>query len=787
MIRHNIKLAFRNFTKDKSTFLINLIGLSTGLACATLIFMWVGDEKGMDSFHKNQNNLYQILSIHDQNGELATWRDNPAMLPKTLVAEFPEVKDAVGMMPVYGVKGLTYDKKYLQANGKWVGDNFFNIFSFTMIEGNSAKIFPDKNGIVISESMAKKFFQSSSKAIGKKLIYNSERNSSAIVSGVFKDIPKNSSLQFDFLLPYEKSLELIKSNINWGNFHSNAFALLHEDADPVQFSKKMAGLMKEKRPDDPTYFITQKYAETYLHSKYENGVVSGGRITYVRLFSLIAIFILLIACINFMNLSTANATKKYKEIGVKKTIGADRTTLILQYLGESLMLSFISLLFAILLIVIVLPEFNQITGKELTMNFSGMFLSIIFSVTFFTGLIAGSYPALYLSSFRPAQVFKGSINNSIGDIWARKGLVVFQFSLSIILIVSVLVVYKQIEFIQSKNLGYTKDNVVHFSYNNTDAMNQETFIDEIKKISGVVNASSMWGSFIDQTASTSGVFDWEGKDPNHQITFNNFEVNYDMLEMLDIKMEEGRSFSKKFGRDSSKIIFNKAAIKSMGLKDPVGKIFSLWGENYEIVGVVQDFHYESFYESIKPFFFRLMKKNDGDKIMVKIQKGQEQNTLVQLENFYKKNHPTIPFEYHFLNSDYQQLYESENRVAALSKYFAGFAIIISCLGLFGLAAFTAQRRIKEISIRKVLGANPFSIVRLLTLDFTKMVLISIAIGLPLSYFLAKRWLDDFAFGINLSVWYFILAGLLTLSIAWLTVGLQTVKAANINPVNNLKE
>lgn len=788
MLQHNIKLAFRNFKKDKSTFLINLVGLSTGLACTILIFMWVNDEINVDKFHANQNQIYQVLSNHDQNGQINTWRDNPAKLPETLMAEMPEVKDAVGLMPTYDINGLTFENNYLNAKGRFVGDNFFKIFSFDLIEGNSEKIFPDKNGIVISEKLATNFFDSPEDAIGETISYKtSQGKTEVVVSGVFNKVPKNSSLQFDFLISYEKLLELIGEGAKWDNFHSNTFVKLHDDADFTQFDKKIRNLMKEKMPETSSRLLAQKFSETYLHNNYENGVVVGGRINYVRLFSLIALFILLIACINFMNLSTANATRKYKEIGVKKTIGADRQTLIFQYLGESLLLSFFALAIAMLIVFFALPEFNQITNKELTLHFSPTFYASIIGITFLTGIISGSYPALYISGFSPAKVFKGNIKNSWGELWARKGLVVFQFAISLILIVSVSVVYKQIEFIQNKNLGFSKDNLIHFKFQNTESMSQDVFIDEVKNISGVTNASSMWGSFVDQTASTGGAFDWEGKDPNLNITFDHFSINFDMLEMLNVKTAEGRTFSKDFSNENTKIIFNETGIKAMGLKNPIGKTFSLWGDNYEIVGIVKDFHFQSLYKNITPFFFRMIDENDADKILVKIQAGQEQNTLAQIESFYKKNNPSVPFEYQFLDADYQQLYESENRVSILSKYFAGFAIIISCLGLFGLAAFTAQRRIKEISIRKVLGANPFSIIRLLTLDFTKMVLIAILIGLPISYFMARNWLDDFAFSINLSVWFFIMAGLLTLAIAWLTVSLQTMKAARVNPVNNLKE
>lgn len=788
MLQHNIKLAFRNFKKDKSTFLINLVGLSTGLACAIMILMWVNDELSVDKFHENDTQLFRLFSNYDENGKISTEKSLPPLLAKALEEEMPEVKHGASSTRPFSAYGLTSNEIYLSAKGRFVTDNFFQLFSFEMIEGDKKKIFPNKNGIVISESLAKKFYPTTENVLGKIVTYESHSGIvEAIISGVFEDLPKNSTFQFDYLLSFDLYLEKLGKNSIWNNYIAETYVLLNQNVDQNNFNNKIANFLTTKQEGAEDILWSQQFTNGYLHGDYKNGKITGGRITYVRLFSLIAMFILLIACINFMNLSTANATKKLKEVGVKKTIGADRRTLIFQYLGESMMLSFLSLMIAFGLVYSFLPSFNQITGKELTLAISGISMLSIFAITFFTGLISGSYPAFYLSGFKPAKILKGNIKNSWGDVWARKGLVVFQFAISIILIVSVVVIFKQIEFIQNKKLGFNRDNVVHFQFNDTEAVSQDVFISEVKKIPSVVNASSMWGGFVNDVNDTNGSFNWEGKDPNFDPTIHYVHINYDMLEMMDVEIKGGRSFDRKYNNESTKIIFNEAGAKLIGLEEPVGKTFNLWGDDFEIIGIVKDFHFESLYENIQPFFFRLIEKNDADKIMVKIKAGGEQTALAQIENLYKKSYPNIPFEYKFLDSDYQTLYQAEQRVSTLSKYFAGFAIIISCLGLFGLAAFTAQRRIKEISIRKVLGANPFSIIRLLTLDFTKMVLIAIFIGLPVSYFIAKSWLDDFVFRIDLSIWFFVMAGLLTLAIAWLTVSLQTMKAARVNPVNNLKE
>ncbi|MFK8007623.1 MAG: ABC transporter permease [Saprospiraceae bacterium] len=788
MLKHNLKIAFRNFKKDKSPFMLNLIGLSTGLACAIMIFMWVNDELSVDKFHENDEQLLRLFSNYNENGQISTELELPPLLANVLQEEVSEIKLSAGSSSLFSSYALTVEDVSLKAKGRFVTDNFFQLFSFEMLEGDSKKLFPNKSGIVISEELAQKFFPNTKSVLGKIITYESKNKIiQAAISGVFKKTPKNSTIQFDYLLAYDQFVENLGMNYIWNNYVAEIYVLLHQDVEVNQFNKKVASFLTTKTENAEDILWAQKVSDRYLQGEYKNGKIVGGRITYVKLFSLIALFILLIACINFMNLSTANATKKFKEIGVKKTIGADRQTLIFQYLSESMTLSFFSLFIAFGLIYSFLPSFNLITGKNLSIEITASAMAAIFGITLLTGLISGSYPAFYLSGFKPARIFKGNIKNSWGELWARKGLVVFQFAISLILIVSVVVIFKQIEFIQNKKLGFNRDNIIHFQFNDTEVVSQDIFISEVKKIPSVINASSMWGSFVNDVSDTNGSFDWEGKRPDHDPTIHYVHVNYEMLDMLSVEMLEGRTFDKKYGNEYEKIIFNEAGIKLMGLENPVGKTFNLWGDNFEIIGVAKDFHFESLYENIQPFFFRLLKKNNADKIMVKIKGGEEQNVLAQLENLYKKNHPNLPFEYHFLDSDYQELYESEKRVSTLSKYFAGFAIIISCLGLFGLAAFTAQRRIKEISIRKVLGANPFSIIRLLTLDFTKMVLVAIFIGIPISYFVAKSWLNDFVFKIDLSIWFFVMAGLLTLAIAWLTVSLQTMKAARVNPVNNLKE
>jgi ABC-type lipoprotein release transport system permease subunit len=574
--------------------------------------------------------------------------------------------------------------------------------------------------------------------------------------------------------------------LSWGNHNAITYLQLRKGTDVAEFNAKIEHFIRQRAPDTNLTIFVVPYADNYLYGEYESGKIVGGRITYVKLFSAIAIFILIIACINFMNLATAKASRRVKEVGIKKAIGAPRKALVIQYLGESILMAFLSLAVGLLAVDLLLPQFNLLTGKQLDMPFGGNLTLVLCGITLFTGIVSGSYPAIYLSGFQPAKVLKGKFNVAVGEEWARKGLVVFQFILSIIFIVSVWVIYKQMEYVQTKHLGYEKDRIIYFKMQGVVPARLEAFLGELKAIPGVVEVSGMWGGLMGQTSFTTGSFQWKGMDPNKIIQFEHLGVNYDMIELLGIEMAQGRSFSRKFPADSSAIVFNETAIKVMGLTDPVGEKFGLWGREYNIIGVVRDFHFQSLHNDVKPLFFRITPE-DFDKVLVKLEAGKERETIARLQQFYKEFNAGYALDYKFLDQDYDALYQSEQRVATLSKYFAGLAILISCLGLFGLASFTAQRRLKEIGIRKVLGSSDVGIVYLLSSDFNKIVLTATCIALPVSYFGANVYLDNFAFKIELQWWYFAGAGLTALVIAWLTVGLQAWKAARVNPVSCLKD
>jgi putative ABC transport system permease protein len=782
MLQHNIILIYRNFLRAKGFFLINLFGLSTGLACTLLIYLWVRDEIRTDKFHDQDNRLFQVMEHQQYADEIMTTTSTPGILAETLKEEVPEIEYAATTTWVTSFT-LSVKENNVKADGFYVGTDFFNIFSFPLVQGNPEKVLVDKTSIVISHELAIKLFSTAEDAIGKTVELQHEKPFQ--VTGVFKKVLA-SSQQFDFVLSFETFKDDNEWVLSWGNNGPSTYVTLREGSVAEDVSTKIRDFVKSRNEQSNVTLFLKPYSERYLYGRYENGKPAGGRIEYVKLFSIIAVFILLIACINFMNLSTARASRKAKEVGIKKSIGAQRQSLVIQYISESMVTATLSLLVAITVVYLLLPAFNLLTDKHIVFTLLDSELIVwLLGITIFTGLLAGSYPAIFLSGFKPATVLKGELKGSWGELWARKGLVVFQFFLSVILIVSVLVIFKQIEFVQTKNLGYKKDNLIRIPIEGKVETSLETFLNEVKKVPGVVNASSMGHSLLGRNNNTSGL-EWDGKNPEDLILFENIRVNYDMIETLGVEFVEGRSFSRDHGTDTSAIIFNEAAIRVMGLKEPVGKVIKLWDQyNLEIIGVVKDFHFQSLHDVVNPLFFVLNSKNTWN-VMIRLEGGKEQETLKSLGELYSTFNPGFTFEYTFQDVDYARQYSAEQRVASLSGYFAAFAILISCLGLFGLAAFTAERRLKEIGIRKALGSSSSNIVLLLSGDFTRMVLLSIGLGLPVSYWLLKEWLQRFAFHIELTPWYFVTAGVIAMLIAWLTVASQAIRAANVNPVQCLR-
>jgi putative ABC transport system permease protein len=785
MLLHNLLLTYRNYKRFKGSFIINSIGLSSGLACAIMIYLWVNEEWQVDKFHVKNSRLFQVMERREFTEGIEVSDESAGLLAEALVEEIPGIEYAATVAPPhwFAKSTLSFADKNIRARGQYVGKDFFRIFSYELIEGDEKQVLADPHAIVLSESLARSLFDTTANLIGRQVGFQHERQ--YLVSGIFRDVPASSSMQFDFVLPFDDYKNQASWVLDWANSGPNTYFTVQEGTDIDQLNQTIAGLIQRKSNGSHRTLFLRPYAEKYLYGTYENGVQSGGRIMYLRLFSLIALFILIIACINFMNLSTAKASRRVKEVGIKKVVGAGRRTLIVQYLSESLLMTVLSLGIALLIVSLLLPHFSAITGRELTLEPDIRLIVSLLLITLFTGLVSGSYPALYLSGFNPTTVLKGRLPNAGSELWVRKGLVVFQFTLSVVMIVAVIVVYQQIRYVQTTPLGYDRSNVVLFDSEAKVKQNPDAFLAEIRNIPGVRQASSTRHDLVGHSYALPDVY-WEGKDPAEVIFFENVRVNYGMIETLGFEVIQGRAFSRDFGTDSLAIILNEAAVQVMGLRNPVGESVRVWRRQRHVIGVVRNFHFESLHQPVKPLLFTLI-PHQPEKIVVRVEAGREEETLRRLKQFYEAYNPGFDFDYTFMDQDYQAQYAAEHRVALLSRYFAGLAIIISCLGLFGLAAFTAERRRKEIGIRKVLGSSEWRIIYLLSSDFTRLVLLAIGIALPVSYLLARWWLAQFAYHIELHPWYFGSAALAAITITWLTVGVQAIKAAKVNPVQCLRD
>jgi putative ABC transport system permease protein len=788
MLKNYIKIAFRNLKKDKQFTLLNVLGLSAGIACTLLIYLWVHDELSYDKFFANDRQIYQVMEHRKSSAGVLLSDESSGLVSQTVLAQDPEVEYAAAVAPPewWQQFTLTSGEKNIKAIGQYVGKDYFNIFSFKMIAGDKGKVLDAKNSIVISDELAKKLFGTTQNVIGKDIRF--QHDTDFFVSGVFEKVPSHSSQQFDFVLSFDYLATMPAQSWvkTWGNGGPHNFVLLKKDADVDAFNKKIASMITKNSGDTTRSLYAMRFSDIYLHDTFVHGSRVSGRDEYVNLFSLVAIFILVIACINFMNLSTAKASGRMKEVGIKKVVGAGRSNLIIQFLSESVLMAVFTTILAVGIAWLLLPQFNQLTGKEITLHFDGPLILTLLGITIFTGVVSGSYPALYLSKFNPLAILKGKFNPSVSELIARKGLVVFQFTISVMLIVAVLVVYQQIQLIQSTTPGYNKENVIRFTSEGKLQGNEDSFAAELKTLPGVVNASFTQHNIVGRNYATSGLT-WDGNPADRNVYFEGFFGGYNFVETMGMQMVAGRSFSKSFAADGNNIILNEAAVKVMHLKDPVGKTIKGGNNLIKIIGVVKDFHFESLHEAVKPAFIALAQgTSPWYKMMVRIKGDHQKETVAQIQKLYEAYNPGFPFNYSFLDEAYQKQYETEVRVSMLSEYFSVLAIIISCLGLFGLVAFTAQKRQKEIGIRKVVGASVNSITFMLTRDFLKLVFIAVLIAFPLSWYLMNEWLHGFAYRINIGPSVFVIAITSVILITILTVSFQAIKAALVNPVKSLR-
>ncbi|MPR31842.1 FtsX-like permease family protein [Cytophagaceae bacterium SJW1-29] len=787
MLRNYLKIAFRNLAKHKTFSAISMLGLALGMASSLLIMLWVQDEKSVDAFHANKQQLYRVYMREFFSGQLQGVIWTPGPLADELKRSVPEIKYAT---PHEGVGNQTFsvgDKTYKQATNA-VSADFFKMFSYKLLQGTPEAALKDKNCLAISRSMAETFFGSPEAAIGKTIRFDNRKD--LLVTAVFENTDQRSTLQFDCLLSWEDYIEENEWAKGWGSTNPLTFFMLRSDADPARVEAKMKHLLDKFNRDEgkpqPTELAMQPFHEYYLNGNFENGNIVGGRIEYVRLFTIIAVFILLIACVNFMNLATARSAKRAKEVGVRKVIGAARLLLIGQLVGEALLMAFLSVILAVLFVALSLPAFNSLTDKQIILPVNALsFWGVLVGLALITGLVAGSYPAFFLTSLSPVRILKGTFRFDKNSIWLRQGLVVFQFALSIILIIGTVVIYRQVAYTQSKNLGYDRENLLYFPLEGDLVSNYDLLKDELTKLPGVKQVSHMTESPASSGFGTESI-NWPGSDPNNRVRFTPVGVGYDFVKAMDIKIREGRDFSKEYATDTTGFLINEAALKVIGYQQPIGKTLNWGSSKGTIIGVLKDFHFQSLHTAIRPMIAYLRTKERSGNVIVRIEAGRTSETVASLEAVCKKLNPKFPFTYSFTDQTYARQYKSEQIVSTLSNYFALLAIFISCLGLFGLSTFTAEQRTKEIGVRKVVGASVASIVSLLSQDFLKPVAVAIMIGSPVAWYVMNRWLQGFAYKIDMEWWMFALAGLLAVGIALLTVSFQSIRAALVNPVKSLR-
>jgi len=783
MIRNYFKTAFRNLWKNKTYSFLNIFGLAVGITCAGFIFLWIEDEFNYDHHNEKRDQLFQVLENQAYEGKTYTFSATPGLLAHGMKEEIPGVKNTCRFTwDQYTLFSL--GEKTIYERGYYADSSVFSMFTIQFVQGNKEQAFKQLHSIVISEKMAKKFFGDSKEITGKSLkIDNKEEY---IVTGVIKDLPENSTIKFDWLAPFTIYRDRNEWLREWGNNGIQTFVELDPLSDPASVNKKLHGYIQSKDTSATAKPFLLSMNDWRLRSKFEDGKPAGGRIQYVRMFGIIAWVILLIACINFMNLATARSEKRAREVGVRKVLGAGKKILVAQFIGEALFMALLSLLLALAMLNLLLPGFNTLVQKQLSLGLT--ILSHIFSllmIGLICGFVAGSYPALYLSSFNPINVLKGLRLKGGSATAVRKGLVVLQFTISIVLIISTIIIYRQIQHVKSRELGYNKNSLIQTGLRGNMQKNF-TVIKQELLASGFVENAALSNLNMLYMGSSTGDFTWKGKDPNRKILITTDWVSPEFINTMGVQIKEGRDFYPDAKQDSLSVIINETLAKLIGNENVVGSFISPDSVNYTIVGVVKDFVFGDMYDKSDPLIFLCYPENFGYMyIRIKPQNAIE-NTVAKIESIIKKNNPGYPFNYIFVDDEFDRQFRSEVLIGKLSRVFALLAIIITCLGLFGLAAYTAERRTKEIGIRKVLGASVTGITGLLSKDFLQLVVISALIGFPLAWWAMHDWLQNYAYRVTISWWVFIAAAVIVVLIALLTISFQSIKAAIANPVKSLR-
>lgn len=792
MIKNFFKIAWRNLLRNKGYSFINIAGLALGMVVAILIGLWMYDELTFNTYHTHYDRIAQVMQHQTYNGKIGSQVANPAVMAE-------EIRTVYGSDFKYVLQAswnfdhtLTYGEKMLLKPGNFFEPEVADMLSLKMIAGSRDGLKRDMNSILISESVAHAYFGEED-PLNK--ILRIDNKSDVKVTGVYEDLPENTSFkELKFILPWDLYLSVnpwIKQMENpWGSNFTQTFVQLHDQADLETVSARIKDVKLNQVSDDekrynPVVFL-HPMSKWHLYGEFKDGMNVGGRINNVWLFGITGIFVLLLACINFMNLSTARSEKRSKEVGIRKSIGSMRLQLVMQFFSESIMVSFFAFLFALLLVLFTLPFFNEIADKNISLPWTQPTFWIIgigFSV--FTGVFAGIYPALYLSSFQPVQVLKGTFKVGRFASLPRKALVVVQFTISITLIIGTLVVYKQIKHGQSRPIGYTRDGLIMTSINEERHKHFEVIRNELKTQGAILEMAES-GSPTTEVWNTNGGFHWEGKDPDLAVDFPNNAVSHEYGQTIGWKIKEGRDFSRDFASDSATFILNESAVAFIGLTEPIGKIIHWNDRPYTIIGVVKDLLVQSPYQPVRPAMFHLSTDAENVFIIKLNPQRSTQDALAAVETKLKKYNPTAPFQANFVDEEFAKKFGNEKRVGTLASIFSALAVLISCLGLFGLASFVAEQRTKEIGIRKVLGASVTNLWSMLSRDFVALVIIACMISIPLAWYELSQWLEKYEYRTELSWWIFAAAALSAMIITLITVSFQAIKAALMNPVKSLR-
>jgi putative ABC transport system permease protein len=791
MIKNYLKIAFRNLVKNKFSTFINIGGLATGMAVAILIGLWIYDELSFNKNFKNYDHIAQIMQRFSINGETGAGTTIPFPLGGELRKNFADDFKYVSMSSWNDNHILAFGEKRLSKSGTFFEPQMLEMLSIEMIRG-SKDVLKEPGSILLSASSAEAYFGDAD-PVGK--VMKMDNTQDVKVTGVYKDIPLNSSFgDITFIAPWE----LFATMQGFKNFtdpwRCNCFlgyAQLANNADVNKVSAKIKDIKlskvdKSELKQKPEIFL-QPMRKWHLYSEFKNGVTSGGRIQYVWLFGIIGIFVLILACINFMNLSTARSEKRAKEVGIRKSIGSLRSQLLVQFFAESLLVAFFSFIISLLLVQLVLPFFNEVADKKMSILWSSpLFWIMGIGFSIITGITAGSYPAFYLSSFNPVKVLKGTFKAGRFAAVPRKILVVVQFSVSVILIIGTVVVFRQIQFARNRPIGYSRDGLVTLPMITGEIHNHFEAVKNDLVNKGAIASMAEAGSPTTAIWSTNAGFDWKGKDPGLAVDFPNIDVSYDYGKTVGWQFKDGRDFSREFLTDSLAFVLNEAAVKFMGLKKPVGEIVKWDGTPYRIIGVIKDMVIESPYAQVRPTLFHLS-NYQGSVMIAKINPSVSAgDALKNIAEVFKKYNPAQPFDYQFVDDEYAKKFGSEQRIGKLSGFFAILAVFISCLGLFGMASFVAEQRTKEIGVRKVLGASVFNLWRLLSKEFVLLVMVSCAIAIPIAYYFLHEWLQKYEYRTEITWWIFAAAVIGALLITLATVSFQAIKAAIANPVKSLR-